>query len=131
MTSDLRLTRESEVDERNPVAGDLHVEGVDFAIVRGIDAIVQEIEVRLRWWKGEWFLDRRKGVPYIGSILKKGVSLAAIRAILAREIRSVPGVLHVERIDLELDATTRRLTGAAVIRVSDGTTESSEPVEIF
>lgn len=120
MTCDLRLVRESEVDERNPVAGDLFIEGVDLAIVRDVGAAVQEIEVELRWWLGEWFLDRRRGVPYVERILKKGVSLDLVRTILTRAIRRVPGVRHIERFDLDLDAATRRLTGSADIRIDDG-----------
>lgn len=120
MTCDLRLVRESEVGVANPVAGDLFVDGVDLAIVRDVDAVVQEIEVELRWWLGEWFLDRRRGVPYVQRILKKGVSLDLVRTILTRVIRRVPGVRHVERFDLDLDAATRQLTGSADIRIDDG-----------
>lgn len=120
MTVDLKLTREEEVSDLNPVAGDLHVDGVDFALVRDVDAIVQEAEVELRWWLGEWFLDRRRGMPFIERILVKGASIPAVQAIYARALRRVPGVRHVERMSFAIDRATRRLTGSAVIRVDDG-----------
>lgn len=121
MTCDLRLVRESEVDDVNPVAGDLFIEGVDFAIVRDADAVVQEIEFELRWWLGEWFLDRRRGVPYVQQILKKGVSLELVQTVLGRAIRRVPSVRRIERWGLTLDSSTRRLAGAVEIRIDDGT----------
>lgn len=118
--ADLRLTLPSEVDEVNPVAGDLHVDGVDLAVVTGLDAVVQEVNVRLRWWRAEWFLDVAQGVPYLGSVLRKGVDLATVRTVLAREIRRVPGVRQIEAIDLTLDPASRRLTGRVRIRTADG-----------
>lgn len=120
MAADLRLVRAEDVSDANPIAGDLLVDGVDFGLVDGDAAIVQEIEVRLRWWRAEWFLDRRQGVPYLERILRRGVSTTAVGAIIAREIRRVPGVRHVERVTVGHDRATRRATVAATIRLGSG-----------
>ncbi|GAB5541384.1 MAG: hypothetical protein SangKO_075760 [Sandaracinaceae bacterium] len=121
MAVDFKLTRSDEVDATNPVVGDLHVSGGEVVIVSGVDATVQEIETRLRWWRGEWSFDRSQGVPYLGEILRKGVDLATVRALLEREILRVPAVRRVDSAELEVDPRTRRLSGRLTIRVNDGT----------
>lgn len=105
MTVDLELV--AEVDAENPVLGDLRVSGGVVQIVRGADAIAQEIRVRLKWWRAEWFLDLSAGTPYLEQLLGKGVSEETIRSMLRREIKAVEGVGHVESIELDVDRPTR------------------------
>lgn len=120
MTIDLRLTRPEEVDATNPVAGDLHVVGPDFATVTGADAIAQEAEVTLRWFRGEWFLDLSAGVPYFGEVLRKGATEASVRAVLRAAILRVPDVRRVERLDVRIDRRLRTLEVEADIVTAEG-----------
>jgi len=113
---DLRLTRPEEVDAANPVAGDLHAIGTELALVSGAAADVQELEVRWRWWRGEWFLDLTTGTPYVEGILVKGAGAASIRGLLLREARRVPGIARVRRLDVVIDRVNRtaEVSGEAV-----------------
>lgn len=111
----------------DPVTGDLAFDGVTVAVVEGKDAIAQEIQTRLRWWRGEWFLDTSAGVPYLESILTKGVAEATVRAILLREILAVPGVLRVPSLVVAIDRATRYATVAAAdIETTDGAVTLSQ-----
>lgn len=111
MTIDLAL---------HPDTWDLHLDGTDVATVTGRDAIAQEIAVRLRWWRREWFLDGRKGVPYLEQIFEKGVSVDTVRAILKREIEEVPGVVAVRSLSITVDATTRHATASGQAETTEG-----------
>lgn len=113
----------------HPQTGDLYLDGTDIATVTGRDAIAQEIAVRLRWWRREWFLDGRKGVPYLEELFENGVSEGTVRAILKREIEQVPGVVAVRSMEIALDRVTRRATVGARIETTEGdVTLSGAPV---
>lgn len=116
------------VDAQNPDLGDLRVSGTRIAKLAAFgDAVRQAVQVELRWWLGEWFLDRSRGTPYLEQLLKKGVSPATVRAVLKRVILGVEGVQRVLSIDVSIDRATRKCT---VTNVSVLTTESADPVTI-
>jgi len=91
-------------------AGDLDLAENDLALVDGLEAIRQELQIRYRFFLGEWFLDRGEGVPYIRDVLKKNPNEGQVRALLAEVARTTPGVTEVQRIELDLDAAQRLLT---------------------
>lgn len=102
------------VDAQNPQLGDMRIVGTRFARLETFgDSVAQACNVCLRWWLGEWFLDRSRGVPYIRDLLKKGVGEATVRTLLKRELLSVEGVAQVARMTIALDRRTR------VCRVSE------------
>lgn len=101
----------TEVDAQNPQLGDLRISGTRLARLASFgDQVRQACQVTLKWWLGEWFLDRRRGTPYIRDLLKKGVSEATARAFFRRELLEVEGVAQVGQIALSLNRSTRVLT---------------------
>lgn len=91
-------------------AGDLDLSTNDLQLVDGIEAVRQHLQIRFRFFLGEWFLDRDEGVPYIRDVLKKNPNESQVRAMLAEVARSTPGVVSVDSIELDLAAATRTLT---------------------
>lgn len=89
--------------------GDLDLSTGNLRFVRGADAVAQHLKIRLRFVKGEWFLDQRVGIPYRSQIWVKNPNLAAIRTTYRRAILTTPGVDTLERIDLTFDAPTRTM----------------------
>ena len=128
MTVDLALVRET--DAQNPVAGDLELDGTDVLLVEGTEALEQEIRVRLLWWRAEWFLDLRQGVPYLEQLLGKGVSAATIRSVLRAEIEAVPGVVSVPAIEIDLDGMTRFATVSIEVLAENGETLELDNVPV-
>jgi hypothetical protein len=125
---DLALT--TETGAANPVPGDLRVDGVELALVQGGDAIAQELEVRLRWWLGEWFLDQRQGVPYVQRILRKGVSEQAVRALLRQHIERSADVARVISIEVTIDRATREASVDFEVLTTEGETLSLAAVPV-
>lgn len=93
-------------------AGDLAIDGGRFLFFEDLDHIRQTIACRLRFGRGEWFLDLREGVPYYQVVLVKNPDLSVIRALFRRVIMSVPGVLSVPVLTLDLDRASRTLSVA-------------------
>jgi len=90
--------------------GELDLSRDDLRFVTGADAVAQQLKIRLRFVKGEWFLDQRVGLPYRSQIWVKNPNLAAIQSVYRRAIATTPGVDELQRIDLALDAATRELS---------------------
>lgn len=108
--SDLRLTGAQDLD----LAGDRA------SLVTGADAVAQKIGVRLRLFRGEWFLDERVGVPYYEQVLVKNPNLVAIRSLFRRAIATTPGVEEVTSLDLTVDTAQRRAEVSFRARANDG-----------
>lgn len=100
--------------------GDLVIEGGELQFVRGREAIAQHIGTRLRMFRGEWFLDRNLGVPYLDGVLDRIPDVSLVTPILRRVILGTPGVDSVERLEFSLDSETRTLTVLGEVVTTDG-----------
>ena len=93
------------------IDGDLDFSSGGLQIVTGTEEIAQKLFVRLQFFLGEWFLDRRQGIPYFTKILIKSPDLVVIQGIFREAILTTPGVESlVGVIETELDFITRKLT---------------------
>lgn len=97
---------------------DIGIVGGNLTIVDGTDAIAQHLLIRLRFFKGEYQLDRSIGVPYFEDIFVKNPSLVVVRAIMREVILETPGVLEITRFDLSVDSAIRQLNVDFTVQVS-------------
>jgi hypothetical protein len=92
----------------------------DLVLTRDADAIKQAIDMHLRTFRGEWFLDESVGVPYLETVLVKSPDLDVIKSTLRREILAVPGVDSVTLITLNYDRAARKLSANWSVRADVG-----------
>lgn len=109
----------------DPTSGDLVVTG-DVHAVSGRQAVAQAIGIRLKTYRGEWFLDTARGVPWFDEIMSKDPNLVATGETLRREVSGTAGVLEVVAFSVALDRTTRTLSGSYTV-----TTDLGELVGTF
>lgn len=107
----------------NPTTGDLAFPPY---IVRGPDAILQKIRQRFKFFKGEWFLDQRLGVPYLQSIFIKAPNQIFIDAVFSAVLSGTPGVASVASFSSSLDRPSRTLTVNFQVQLVDGTTVTAQ-----
>ena len=101
-------------------------------VVRGVDAIRLRIVARLKFFKGEWFLDTRQGMPYYQSVFVKNPELALVESVFRRAILSTPGVLSVLRMTISLDTASRTLTISPLeIQLSGGEVFRAQPEDFI
>ena len=96
-------------DIRLDVNGDIDITNGEVSLTMEIDGIVQHLKQRLRFFYGEWFLDKTKGVPYIQQILKKNPEPVIVDLILKRAILETPGVLELLEFSIEIINAFREL----------------------
>jgi hypothetical protein len=91
-------------------AGDLDFSANDAVVIIGAEAIRQELQVRYRFFLGEWFLNPEEGTPYFEHVLKKNANDAQVRAVLVEVAKTTPGVVEVRSFSSTLNTVTRTLT---------------------
>ncbi len=90
--------------------GDEYADATGLAMTGDLDGIRQQVELRLGFFKGEWFLDEEAGLPWYEEILVKNPNLIRIRDIFRTAILSVNGISDVTYLDV-------RFTGARTVTV--------------
>lgn len=88
---------------------DLIIENNDLMIIDNAERVAQQIKITLCFWYGEWFLDITDGTPYLEHILIKNPNLSHIRQIISERIKSVQGVIALNSLNLDYNATGRTL----------------------
>lgn len=88
-------------DFENPTVGDLLlVNGtLVFTSDLGLE-VAQRLLTRLNFFKGEWFFDRRQGVPYYQQLLVKGVDSAVVRSVFTQVITGTKGVANLTNLTI-------------------------------
>lgn len=87
---------------------DLHLDaGGNLATVEDSAAIAQRVEQHLKFWRGEWFIDRRVGVPWIEYVFVRPFDQGIAEAVLKDAVMGVPGVTEIVAFDVELQPERR------------------------
>jgi hypothetical protein len=102
-------------------AGDLALENGSYLVIDGVDMVRQKLASRFRFFLGEWFLDRRQGIPYYRDVLKKDADLDVVRSVFRKVVLGTPGVTGLRRFDLRFDAVERHLVFDFEASSLDGT----------
>lgn len=84
--------------------------GGDYGFADGIQAVKQGIEVRVRLFLGEYWLDTSKGVDWIGKILIRNANPAIVKAEITAAIAATPDVTRVTNVAYTVDAVARTVS---------------------
>lgn len=88
-------------------------------LVAGVDAIVQRLRIRLRFWHGAWFLDTKQGIPYIESVLVRAPDLALVESLFRRVILGTLGISAIKEFTMALEGRRLSIDALAVV-LADG-----------
>lgn len=116
------------------MASTFMTDGNDFALsvngrlVLETDPVVAaaiKLKHRFQFFKGEWFLDTRQGIPYFTTILGvKKPNIEIIRRMIRRIILSCPPITAIPRLDVYYLPSARKLTFEFEATADDGRTVS-------
>lgn len=102
--------------------GDIEIIGGKLQMVSGADYIRQKIETRLKFWQGEWFLDRRLGFPWLQRVL--GRRDPPVDPLVRSAILSIIDVVSVQSLTINFDNRTRAYSLSYAVVSTDGTVVS-------
>ena len=89
--------------------GDLVIKDFDIMLTNDKQILKQALRQELKTFKGDWFLDVDKGIPYYQDILGQRNSIDSVRAIFIEAIKSVEGVKEIVGLELNLNGKDRTL----------------------
>lgn len=92
----------------------------DFAIARGDEEIRQRVIQRLRFFRGEWFLDKNAGTPWFQRVLARYAPIGIVTTIITDTIAGVDGVIAVSEVESEINRETRKFDFRAKITTATG-----------
>lgn len=90
--------------------GDLDFSNGNIQLIEGEDEIIQKLISRYKFFKGEWYLDSRLGVPFIQLIFKKDTPFNIVTQLLRKVAETCPGIASVTDFTASKDAATRKLS---------------------
>lgn len=89
-------------------------------LVRGADAVRQEVVQRLRLLLGEWLLDTDEGIPYRSQVFRRHEDAAVAAQLVISEVESLPEVRSVRVRGVEFDSTAKHLRFTVDVVSSEG-----------
>lgn len=88
---------------------DIFFKDFDLVLCAGAEQVRQQLEIKLKLWVGEWFLDTEFGTPYLQSILGKQLTLSGAIAAIKKSILEVSGVTQIIEFNFDFDNINRKL----------------------
>ena len=88
--------------------GDLVVKDYDISFLNGVNQIVQNCAIRLKFFLGEWYLDINAGIPYYQDFFIKAPNQIRIESLLIQEIINTEGINEVTSFTSDFDSELRR-----------------------
>lgn len=110
----------------NQSTGDLLEASGQISQVTSVDAIAQGIASDLQTFFGEYWLDKKIGVPYYSVVFKKGTDLSLIKTLLKNEIQKRDDVIEVTKFSFVYLNEERKATIVFSAKVILGQIEDQE-----
>ena len=95
------------------------------------ESLAQRVDIRLRTFIGEHWLNPELGVPWFEEFLRKAPDLAACRQILVAVLQDVPGVVSVDSLTVTLDKSPRQMRVSFVVSGTDSIPQSGTTAVIL
>jgi len=67
----------------------------------------RKLFLRFQFFEGEWFWDKREGVPYLKSLFVKNPDVSVVSQVIRQIILSVPVFGRVDKLSYTYEPTTR------------------------
>lgn len=89
--------------------GDIALVEGDIILVDGPEAVAQNLRVRFQFFRSEWFLDTRLGVPYFTDILVKNPDPRRLDFIFRQVVAKTTGIAEIMSLTTVIDPARREL----------------------
>jgi hypothetical protein len=110
----------------DPQTGDLSIESFDIALVDGIDQIAQNLSIRLRFMRGEWYLDIAAGLPYYQYFFIKNPNQLQVETFIKNEIVNTTGINQILNFSSAYDDQRRQFSVNFTCQTDNGNLEITQ-----
>jgi hypothetical protein len=100
--------------------GDIESSGGEITLLSTVqEAVRQRLDIKLKTFQGEWFLDTTFGIPYRQQIIGKGLTIAERDALYIKAINDDPDVNSIVYFNSTFNPSTRFYSVQFEVRVDD------------
>lgn len=92
----------------DPKTGDILLVEHSAVLVDDVDQVAQNLAIRLRFIRGEWYLNILAGVPYYQYFFIKDPNQIQVESFLMDEIANTPEVREITKFESDYDAANRK-----------------------
>lgn len=110
--------------------GDLDLSNGTLNFTTGLPAVTQGCSIRLKNFKGEWFLDLTDGMPYFQDILGQKFNKAKVYKAFRNALISTPGVIQILKLTVDFDNLARKMNVSWSVQGNDGTVNQELLVQV-
>ena len=111
----------------HPAGAPTPIPDITGQIIDGIDALRQRITNRLRFRRGDWFLNRNEGIPY-GELLQHPGNLRLLEQAITNALRTLQEVTSITNIQTNYTPNNRTFEYTAVVHSIYGDINLNETV---
>lgn len=106
--------------------GDIEAENGKITLLSTIqDAVRQRLDIKLKTFQGEWFLNNKYGVPYKQQIFGKGLTIEERNALFIRVIKEDPDVQRIVYLESEYTNHNRQYSVKFEVKVQNQSLRST------
>lgn len=95
-----------------------------------IEYVAQKLQIKFRFFLGEWYLNTSLGLPYFTKMLEKGVDISFIEAIFKATIYKVPEIKELKTFSVTVEPASRKLKVAFSVKLTDSDNTESSNIEV-
>ena len=110
----------------DPLTNDILLVEDSAQLVSGVDQIAQNLAIRLRFIRGEWYLNTLAGIPYYQYFFIKEPNQIQVETFLKDEIVGTNGVLEITSFESNYSASNRKYNVTFGCKTVDGTVQITQ-----
>ena len=115
----------------DPTAADNHdllIENYDLQFVDQLDAVQQNLTIRMQFFWSEWFLDTGAGIKFYDFVFIKNPDMTTISSIMKATILETPNVNEIIEYSQDYNAEQRKLVITYKVNTTFGLLTDTVPV---
>ncbi len=107
--------------------GDLDIVDGDLVMLGGAAYVAQKMAARFQFFLGEWFLDKREGVPYFRDVFTHNPNIDVIRSVFRQVALSIKSVASLPKFETIYSPATRSIAFSFEAKLDTGESLIVEP----
>ena len=115
----MALLESDPLDLKLDTDGDILIDGDGLQLVSGLEGVAQLCQIALRLFKGEWFLNLDKGMPWFQEILGEKFDEGLIRHRVTDVLLAVPGVKSIATLSVTQSGPDILITSSVTTAFGD------------
>jgi len=106
------------------ITGDIDITNNSLRLTSSdLEEVRQKVEIRLRTFRGEWFMNINAGLPYFQKMLQKGSSKSFLDTQIKSTTLATTGVIAITKFNSEINQSLRKYSATMTVTTSEGSVE--------